>query len=332
MANELTITKEQMARYVHDAAEMETAMFTIDRAKLDCMKEKTSMQSQANRILELKASELYNSKQNHDKDLANVNSHTVYKYIKKLFIIIPILILGILFFGIAFAFILLICLIPTAVYTIKGYSRYRRDHNQWSSTYYRSLQCYNECRHEFITAQKEHDDVDKAAAILDMQIDVLSSQRAQLYNSLKQFYDIGIVPPDYRHMDCVIMLDHIFRNNLADTMREAILQYEERVFRGEIVKGMDNIVAAIDRLSSTFSSSMSYLGSVVREVNTNVSNLSSDLYTLTKQVANGQQTQINASEKLIHETQLSRYATEQLIESNKKLAWYEEEKRRQGWF
>ena len=63
----------------------------------------------------------------------------------------------------------------------------------------------------------------------------------KLYEQRKEFYSVGIVPPDYRYLDCVGVLRQIFSNDLADTMREAVLIYEERVFRGDLIRGIDKI-------------------------------------------------------------------------------------------
>ena len=44
-------------------------------------------------------------------------------------------------------------------------------------------------------------------------------------------YDMNIIPPDYRDLVYLFGFYKIFRNNLADTMREAVLLYEERDYR-----------------------------------------------------------------------------------------------------
>lgn len=63
----------------------------------------------------------------------------------------------------------------------------------------------------------------------------------KLYQQRNTFYSVGIVPPDYRYLDCVGVLHQIFVNDLADTMRDAVLLYEERVFRGDLIRGVDKI-------------------------------------------------------------------------------------------
>lgn len=149
-----------------------------------------------------------------------------------------------------------------------------------------------------------------AAQATAQQIQYLVSKHHEISNHLKQFFSFGIIPPDYRTMDCIIMLDQIFRNNLADDMRSAILLYEERVFRGEVIRGMDRIVAQLDQLSG----SMSAISYQLNAINSNISRLCDD-----QSLANAN------TERLIQETRLGRYATEQLNSSTERLVYYAEE-------
>ncbi len=66
----------------------------------------------------------------------------------------------------------------------------------------------------------------------------------------ESLYALNVIPPNYRYIDCIMVLDYVFRNDLADDMRGAVLYYEDRIFRGSVIKGLDNIVNAIDNLSS----------------------------------------------------------------------------------
>lgn len=81
----------------------------------------------------------------------------------------------------------------------------------------------------------------KQEEFLQSQAEQVAITLEQLYDQRKEFYEVGIVPPDYRYLDCVGVLYQIFVNDLADTMRDAILLYEERVFRGEMIRGIDKI-------------------------------------------------------------------------------------------
>lgn len=73
--------------------------------------------------------------------------------------------------------------------------------------------------------------------------DKLSEEKGKLYA-------LNVVPPDYRYMKCVVILDYVFRNDLADDMRGAILYYEDRCYKQVVEEGFDRIVDAIEDLTA----------------------------------------------------------------------------------
>ncbi len=122
-------------------------------------------------------------------------------------------------------------------------------------------------------------------------------------NELKQirntFYSVDVIPPDYRTMDCVYVLDQIFRNDLADTMRQAISIYEERAFRGDVIRGMGMILSKLDSLQGT----MGYLVNDLNSVKENVSFMSQDVYRMAE-------AQSKHNEKMLENSKATRYAAE----------------------
>lgn len=78
-------------------------------------------------------------------------------------------------------------------------------------------------------------------AFLQSQVNETELVLEKLYKQRSEFYSVNIVAPDYRFLDCIVVLKQIFENDLADNVREAILIYEERVFRGEMIRGIDKI-------------------------------------------------------------------------------------------
>ena len=150
------------------------------------------------------------------------------------------------------------------------------------------------------------------------QLTDLRNKRGQLETRLGEFYSLGIIPPDYRYAGCAFALDFIFRNDLADTMREAIFIYRDDVKHDEIKRGLENIRFAIDRLTS----SMQAISDRLQSINTNVSMMSQDFYNFSERMARSEARNQKNAEKLIEETKLSRYATEELKETAKKLESY----------
>ena len=167
------------------------------------------------------------------------------------------------------------------------------------------------------------DNAERNDSINRHQINEMKKVQVSIEQNLKSLYEYGIIPPDYRFMDCVIILDQIFRNDLADTMREAIKIYEERVFRGSVIRGMDKIVSMLGRLSSD----MSAISLKLDMINNNVAHMSSDLNRFNERIASESAKNRAVTEDLIRETQLGRYTNEKLLESNKRLEYYAEEYR-----
>lgn len=156
-------------------------------------------------------------------------------------------------------------------------------------------------------------------AIMDKQINHNNQNIISLEKTLNKYYDLNIIPQDYRTVDCIITLDHIFRNDLADTVREAILLYEEWVFRGVIVKGIENIQKMLGNLSSQ----MQYMQQTLDSIDANVSSICSDMYRMVEFQESHNRTQ----EQILLETQCSRQATEAIKRSNEKYEWYVEQHR-----
>lgn len=137
----------------------------------------------------------------------------------------------------------------------------------------------------------------------------------RISNNLKTLYQqTSIIPPDYRSMDCVLAFDQIFRNDLADNLREAVKIYEERVFRGEVIRGMDRICAQLNYLNS----SMDYMRVAIDNINSNVSMMSQDVFLLTQKLDSLSE----AQERMYEHAKATRYAAEAVKESQEKCEAY----------
>ncbi len=155
------------------------------------------------------------------------------------------------------------------------------------------------------------------------QIENVKKDLEPLYRNRITFYSDGVVPVDYRTMDCVYVLEQIFRNDLADTMREAVLMYEERVFRGEIIRGMADIAAHIDNLSSV----MSRLRTDIDRISRDVAIMREDMEQIYEDNREFADDVKKSNDKLYEETKLHRHALEALDNSNRALLGYAEKDR-----
>jgi len=140
---------------------------------------------------------------------------------------------------------------------------------------------------------------------INKQIESTAIAIATLESNISKLYDLNIIPPDYRTMECIITLDHIFRNDLASTVREAILLYKEWVFQGHVLTQME------------------YMQRTLESIDVSMNAICSDFQTLIEL----QQQQGRTQEKLLEETRCTRYATEAVQKSNEKYEWYTEQHR-----
>lgn len=86
------------------------------------------------------------------------------------------------------------------------------------------------------------------------QICQMENQIATIQSKKNILYNLNVIPIDYRTIDCIMILKSIFKNDLADTIREAILLYEEKLFRGEVIKGIDKIYDMLGSLAYSMQS------------------------------------------------------------------------------
>ncbi len=354
MANELTVTKEEIARYVHAAVEMETAVFTIEKMIDKCESEQKNIQDNAKTEHDkcfAKANQLSNQIADARKRLKSTWNAPDFKldwgeYWKHFFITVasvwfPVLLITLwtieglgymlvhhslmessympLFvFYFVVLYIISIIYIPLLIQKHEHHDFIKRLINEDHRSRICAQESLSKLLPEYKTAceamQQAELHCDKAyieADILANQIQTLSAKQLILSDQLNKFYHIGVIPPDYRTMKCAIMLDWIFRNDLADTMRDAIMIYEERDFHNTVVGGMKAFEQCLN------------------SVNSNVEMMRQDLCTIFEGIAAGQAKLQKATEELMNETRMSRYATEQVAESAKNLEWHE--RRRQGW-
>ena len=155
---------------------------------------------------------------------------------------------------------------------------------------------------EVAAAEKDYAAACKKANAIDEQIKIINNSLVSLKDIRNNLYSLEVIPPDYRTMDCVYGLNYIFRNDLADTVRDAILLYEDRVYKGEVIKGMGLILSQLKSLDNK----MTYLTDDIHAINRNIAYMSQDISLLLD-------TQLQNSKTLksiLNESKATKYATE----------------------
>ena len=344
--------KEHVASYVHDAAELECAIFTLDRSIKACEESIEGVVNNAESSVRCARTRInYNKTKIEElRGRLKIHENTKYgKYFRKYMIIGLSITIG---FIALFLLVLYLSSTPSSsdtsskaldlspligislLYGIPGFiitlvvanKKGKSEDDLVRSTkeaYTISIKIHEEqlekAKHEYTLSQKELEEAKNYCALMRAHIDESKRQLNELIGKRNVFYAIGVIPPDYRTMDCVLILDQIFRNDLADTMREAIKIYEERVFRGEVIRGMDRICSMLGNLAA----GMAVISDRLDRIDMNVSSMNQDLYSLSSRIARSESRREEATAKLIEETKLHRYAAEKLSDTTEQLLRYE---------
>lgn len=165
---------------------------------------------------------------------------------------------------------------------------------------YNDLLSQLECeRMVFAEAKKTYDEGLASVKKLNEQIEFLEKTVQDLKNNLSLYYQSNLIPPDYRNLSCTVCIHYVFRNDQADTMREATLLCDQRI-RSEI------FIDAMRDLAET----MRGIGTTLNYILGTIDSISSDV----KDLATSQS-------MLASETKATRYATEAMQRSSERLEW-----------
>ena len=177
---------------------------------------------------------------------------------------------------------------------------------------------YENAQEELNNTKKQTSDTQPLIQELQHMKEFLMQHISSIEQQKNQLYSLNIVPPDYRTLDCMIEFDQMFRNDLVDTMRQAVMIYEERVFRGEVIRGIDKIYDMLGNLNAT----MSNIENVLYSVQNEVSKMSDDLEQIV--FSNNQIATANKKfqDDMISESRAARYATEALKDTTDRCEWY----------
>ena len=100
----------------------------------------------------------------------------------------------------------------------------------------------------------------------------------QIRQDLDRCYALGIVKPSYRNLISLVILDDIFINDKADTMREAMILCDVEIRHAELIGKLDEVVTALRALADSIQS----IHAILNTINMNVSMISQDIYKMTE--------------------------------------------------
>ena len=161
--------------------------------------------------------------------------------------------------------------------------------------------------------------VEKQVLTIEKQIEMNEGNSARIGVLIRQMHELHVIPEDYHNTDCIIALDHIFRNDLADTVRDAVLMYKEWVFQGKVIEGLENIYSMLGNLSAT----MQYMQRTLDSIDRNVSAMADNMDTMIDLQKENNRTQ----EQILRESECTRHAAEAIRTSSERCEWYAEQHR-----
>ena len=123
-------------------------------------------------------------------------------------------------------------------------------------------------------AEQQLADAVKQEKEIGLAADRLEQGADTITENLKRCYELGVIMPSYRNLVSVVILDDIFTNDKADTMREANLLCDTEIRHAELVGKLDEVVHALKTLASSIQS----MSHILSAINTNVSLISQDIY------------------------------------------------------
>ena len=288
-------TKTAMTSFVHDVATMETQAFTMREAARKVRKEAQSRQRQLEREKinhcerKRKAEDSLSLYQKEAKDKASwfiYNSENHKGLICGYWVVMGVLLLLtigatsskngyvelIMSASVALAWNLFYG-IPVIVHTKKKHRELLDDVN----SKIQSLQItINDEHQKLLAAQANLQNFMADLPNIEARADRLDADATTLEELIKKHYALDIIKPAYQKMVCVVVLDEIFANDKADTMREAMILCDAEIRHAQVISKLDEVIEAL----SFIAQSLQGMAEVLDNINTNVGLITQDVYAM----------------------------------------------------
>lgn len=193
----------------------------------------------------------------------------------------------------------------------KALSDYNSAAHKYEHLYLPLFYLFESFRYEIEQAEKNKESYEQYRNKLEEQARFFEQQAEIIAEQKKEMYKISIVPPAYRNLDCIIMVKSIFENDLADTMREAIMIYDDRVFKGLVITGIQKIYEMLGQLAY----SMKAIDDHLLAIRGDVAKMTNEVCRMVDVMNNSTEVQDN----LLNEARAIKYAMESVERSNELL-------------
>ena len=88
------------------------------------------------------------------------------------------------------------------------------------------------------------------AQVVNEKVKELRSASEDITGKIQKCYELNVIKPAYRNFVCVTILNEIFLNDKADTMRDAMLLCDEVLRHQEEIAGLNHIVEALNSIAN----------------------------------------------------------------------------------
>ena len=297
---ELTV-KEKTARFIHDVADMEIRLHTLVEVKRACYKEKDKLEREISSIskeIEDKENSWKQDMENAKKDVEEMEKKCRGSFFKHLLALIfsPYFLLKLILCammsiipGVFTLFFLDVdtdesflkavgswALLIYIIWAVGAAITYRKDLKKKRQYYSEKQQHSKEHLKTIDSLKQKKRELNDAYSALSERIFEVDQACDIIREKLELCYELGIIKPAYSNAVCVIVLDEIFTNDKADTMREAMLLCDAELRHHELVGKLDEVVHALKKIGS----SLSHMNYVLNSIDTNASMISQDIYNM----------------------------------------------------
>ena len=149
---------------------------------------------------------------------------------------------------------------------------------------------------------REEVEANTQIARLEDYIKKLECASVEIRNHLAWLYSINIIPPRYQRFDCVSIIDDLFLNDQADSMRDATLLCDERIHWGNVEDSLRELVQTVYCVRVA-------MESIARDV----SMMSQDVFRIAE-----------TQSEMLSEAKSTRYAAEATQQAAERTAFYEQ--------
>ena len=164
---------------------------------------------------------------------------------------------------------------------------------------------YNKAEQYLEKCKKDRLEADVNVPALMQKSDELEAAAAAIKKDLEGCYAMDIIPPSYRNLVCTALIDDIFRNNKADTMKEAVILCDVELRHAEVVNKLNDINDSLKSLGNNIRA----MNDLLQSINSNIASISSDVSSIS------------------HNQGRIAYATESMQKSSDNLDFYIAQKR-----